>query len=1122
MGDMEQPVLVHPGMFVYIPDDKEIWLKAQVLDTENNICTLIVCRTEEIRKCKLDAYLPSSEQSIKEVHNLTELSPINQASVMCCLHERYTQHTFYTNAGSTVVAINPFQNIQALYTVDTALQYQEGSKTEPHIYKIGCQVYKRLCHGFGETNQCIIVSGESGSGKTVSAKHLLRYMTLVSNSVCDNRSHSTKMSRGFGHCVEQRILDSNPILEAFGNAVTQRNDNSSRFGKFTQLQFSRNGQMVGAQIQTYLLEKTRVVHQSNGEGNFHIFYQMMNSLQDSTDPMMHSMLQKMGEISFKWIPVGKSIQTNRNLVETQTAMTEIGLSQDIQNDVMKILLAILFLGNIEITSIEDEICKLVQDSVTGDYLKQSADLLGLAALDIEQVLLYRNIESGAKSRRSVFIKPVAQQEAYSRRDCLATLLYSRLFEWLVGFINDQIKVDYYDHTIGLLDIYGFEVFDNNSLEQLCINYANEKLQQHYIRHFLKDLQREYEEECISWHHLDYHDNQACLDLLEGQSSVFGLLNEDVQLNRKTNPEQLCERILQLSKTSTCVKKPRTFLKPTGFTIHHYAGDVTYMGQELSNKNRDNIPQEIVSLLQSSSITFVSDLFENYTIEDTSGRKKKTVLGKFKASLDALMSTLDVCNVHYIRCIKPNMNSVPQVFDQSYVMPQLIASGIIETVKISSLGYTIRLPYTMFLHRYGKLIRNSPSPVQLTAHQSSMTDNVEIHGHLDVQYQQHSNVCDSPHKTCTPKKRLRRREGLTSTEHSKSCCAAVLSIQFRQTEGLAQQFGKTKLFLHQYQIDILEKTRFDILSAKASIIQNVWRSHQRKLKLRQLRLQEVAAGKIQKTWKAYLRNKHVAAALLIQKAFRMHCARIKLQQKAREEKNKQQLSWKPIIDRKRMLPGVERSRSCEECQTSDVSVSKSLPDLYENNSINYCLKIDTELVTSSPMNIKKEDKVRETEEDKSMETEHVKSVSKVSENSNLDKENVIQPTKLLHRGRPNMLKCSPRKSSRPSSKLIFKRGEHNVIAIARTSSGDDNNDGASPVKKRRKDDILKTVLEDLTIGDGIVSTRRLPRVPIKFHTRPSVLKNAHYVNQREFECGLQDCLPDSQSKMASKYFNFSKF
>ncbi|XP_052801380.1 unconventional myosin-XIX-like [Mya arenaria] len=1073
---------VVPGVRVYVQDKHHVWRLATVTKTNTILCTVIVTGTNEEREVKCDSVLPGSDQDLLCVEGLTQLTPINQASVLSCLHARFSGVQFYTGAGSTVVAVNPFQDVPHMYTEDRIHAYCQQGEDSPHVYRTAGEAYRRVSQGLGKVDQCIIVSGESGSGKTVSAKHLLRYLTSVSNPLSSDDSNSSLSS------IEQRILDSNPVLEAFGNAATQRNNNSSRFGKYIQLHFNRCGVMQGAEIHTYLLEKTRVVHQSPGESNFHIFYQIMNSLERGGEGQQQEPLRGVRRDTFRTLPHGVPGHTHHDLEDTLHAMTDMGLSKQLQQHVISLLVAILYVGNIVISPIEEDLCELLSDKVSQEAVEHSARLLGVDQPCLTHVLLYRNIQSGGPSRRSVFIKPIPEREANSRRDCLATLLYSRLFEWLVGFINRQIKPETFDHTLGILDIYGFEAFERNSLEQLCINYANERLQQHYVSIFLRDLQLDYEGEGIQWQPLAYVDNKPCLQALHGPSSVFSVLNEDVQLNRQTDTRLLSERLLSLSKSTVCVKKPRSHLRDPAFTVEHYAGDVTYTVEQLSAKNRDNIPQELVSLLASSTNEFVSGLFTDFTVDEGSGRRKKTVLGKFKAAMDSLMSSLDASDVHYIRCIKPNRESVAGRFDRQFVHFQLLAAGIIETVKISSLGFPVRMTYISFLHRYGLILRNSPAPKKPLGSTPLSFDS-------PATSKQNKASTDSP---STPRRKSRRRAGVTFVDHTRRCCVAVMEMLFVDGCHIGQ-FGNTKIFMHQHQVDRLEKTRYDILFNKASLIQRVWRHHVMSNRLVAIR-RNMAARLIQKAWRKYLHRHRINAIMIVQKCIRMHCARLKFmklrKEKAKKDRKVKKATWKPIMDRKRTSPGSRRSRKKGELSggsTGQSDISSGLSS--DDGSLMQSLTSDGSLENYSEdqMDIRGKENYNSMKFTTSTPSGQSQLLEQNIAHINMEEVRKCTGKKLLPNGRPNF-RSSPVRKYKLRNRNVNKQEKHSVGA-----------GGCSPLKKRKTNLGSLGTKEALNVGDGIVTRRKLPSGPVRFHTRESVLKHAHRVHQRELPKGLQDCL-----------------
>ncbi|CAI9744244.1 unconventional myosin-XIX-like isoform X2 [Octopus vulgaris] len=492
-----------------------------------------------------------------------------------------------------------------------------------------------MCGQFGKDHQTIVVSGESGAGKTVSAKHLLKYLTVVSSQ---NLSLESSMT---GRKIETKILKSNPILEAFGNATTTRNENSSRFGKYIQLNFNRSGNMKGAAISTYLLEKTRVVHQGPAECNFHIFYQMMQPGLRGTNTIGQLFEDFDQSVSFRILPgpsersAGKDSEMLQN---TLKALEEIGVTENQTKQIFQILLAILYLGNIEFIKGQDEdTTKIKQSKGSSDAMKNACNLLCIDSRQLQHILLHRNIHSGRKGRESMFVKPVRKSEAANRRDCLAMLLYSSLFNWLVSYINDQFHGNSCRQR--LLDIYGFECFQQNSLEQLCINYANERLQQHYVQHFLRDLQNEYIDENIEWTYTEFEDNQQHIDLLDGTCGVFALLNEEVYLNRPKDLVSLGNRLVEVtngkashrqpltprlhnkindssSATQRSQKKNSEKFSPR-FLIRHYCDIVDYEAREMVEKNKDNIPSEVENLVKTSHLDFVQEILTSRTTTTTS-------------------------------------------------------------------------------------------------------------------------------------------------------------------------------------------------------------------------------------------------------------------------------------------------------------------------------------------------------------------------------------------------------------------------------------------------------------------------------------------------------------------------
>uniref|UniRef100_A0A8C8WXS9 Myosin XIX n=1 Tax=Panthera leo TaxID=9689 RepID=A0A8C8WXS9_PANLE len=409
------------------------------------------------------------EALLHELDDLTKVNPVTLETVLRCLQARYAADMFYTSAGCTLVALNPFKPVPQLYSPALMREYHaapQPQKLRPHIFAVGEQTYRNVQSLIEPVNQSIIVSGESGAGKTWTSRCLMKFYAVVAASPTSLESHK------IAERIEQRILNSNPVMEAFGNACTLRNNNSSRFGKFIQLQLNSAQQMTGAAVQTYLLEKTRVTCQASSERNFHIFYQICKGA--SVDERLQWHLPE--GASFSWLPNPERTLEEDCFQVTREAMLHLGIDIPTQNNIFQVLAGLLHLGNIWFADSKDEAqsCQLMDDAKCS--IRTSASLLQLPEDPLLETLQIRTIRAGRQQQ--VFQKPCSRAECDTRRDCLAKLVYARLFDWLVSVINSSICADPDSWTtfIGLLDVYGFESFPSNSLEQLCINYANEKLQ----------------------------------------------------------------------------------------------------------------------------------------------------------------------------------------------------------------------------------------------------------------------------------------------------------------------------------------------------------------------------------------------------------------------------------------------------------------------------------------------------------------------------------------------------------------------------------------------------------------------------------------------------------------------
>lgn len=1053
------------GLEVFVPDPEQVWIPG-IVKTVKGSTLLVKTALQEVTVNKKCVLLRASENYVN-CDYLTKLNLINSATVLNCLDLRFQQDVIYTVGGNMLVVVNPFKELPTIYERDVLLSYtaEKSNSLEPHIYSSARAAYNCMIQHVGKGSQIIVVSGESGAGKTVSAMYLLNYLTAVSNlQTCLENSLT-------GSNIEKKILESNPILEAFGNATTTRNENSSRFGKFIQLHFNRSGSMKGATISTYLLEKTRVTHHNAGECNFHIFYQILQGIkQENNNGYCLQNLCISEDMKFRILPEGSgrtAEMDSKKFQNTLQALEEVGITGNQKQSIFRILFGILYLCNVEFTKGHDEECAAIKNNTqTVIGINTVSEQLGIDSKKLEQVLLHRSIHSGSKARRSMFVKPIRMEEANSRRDCLAMLLYSKLFDWLVKFINSQFQTESGKEIIGLLDIYGFECFEQNSLEQLCINYANERLQQHFVKHFLKNLQEEYIQENIGWMYTDFSDNQSCIDNLDGIPGIFSILNEEVYLNRLVDTKMLGERIVKLTQgilggnvengnlTSPARNEPlllsnqrpvnsRSFLSKQifsshlkhsrqkagpEFTVKHFAGDVTYQVSALVDKNKDNIPAELESLFLSSHFDFVKQIMDisyidlERAVEELPGKKKKTVLTKFKSSLDQLMSSLNAANVHYVRCLKPNSENTPNRFDRPYMMSQLKANGIIETVKISQQGHPARFTYRNFLQRYYMILSQKKYLSKMEPNNNHLHDtNSSLDVIMENLSQQRLDIQKKSKKSATPRKVLRRRTGLASLEHLMKCCAAVLNEVCESQNGVdavtfSSHFGKTKIFLSQVQFDKLESARSLVIIEKVITIQRAWYRYKQR--------------------KYYLRRKN--AVLCIEKGVKRWLAR------QRDQLQQQLLT---------MASNLELNDNSEVgvCPLSNIEV----------NTTNYQMELNANQHNNVPNLI-------QLSRDRS-----------VSRNNN---------------------DCS----QSASFETDYDKCTHRRTCLM---SGFGPDPGEPPQKRLKISCQQYASLKNVSVGDGVISRRRLPQVSMRFHTKPSILKNAHITNFKELQCSLTDILPD---------------
>ncbi|XP_041364734.1 unconventional myosin-Ie-like [Gigantopelta aegis] len=618
------------------------------------------------------------------VDDMVLLQKISEGSIVENLKKRFMEDCIYTYIGPVLVSVNPFKQLN-IFTDRHIDIYQGAAQYEnaPHVYALTDNMYRNML--IEMENQCVIISGESGAGKTVAAKYIMGYIAKVSGG-------GPLVQR-----VKDVILESNPLLEAFGNAKTVRNNNSSRFGKYVEIQFSRGGEPDGGKISNFLLEKSRVVSQNAHERSFHIFYQLIAGatpqLKENlglTMPDYYYYLNQSGTYSVDGMNDVQEFQ------DTLRAMQVIGIPEENQNDVLAIVAGILHLGNISFVE-DGNYARIASD----DFLAFPAFLLGIDSEMLRDKLTGRIMDSKWGGKTETIEMKLNVEQAVFTRDALAKAVYLRLFDYLVMSVNIAMQKEIEEVNIGILDIYGFEIFQKNGFEQFCINYVNEKLQQIFIELTLKAEQEEYVQEGIKWTAIDYFNNKIVCDLIEAKNppGIMSIL-DDVCATMHAVSEGADSKLM--NKLSMAVGTHNHFQgTSTGFVIHHYAGKVTYDVDGFCERNRDVLFSDLIQLMQSSQSDFIEKLFPEDVSATTRGRPT-TASTKIRTQANKLVTTLMKCTPHYIRCIKPNETKRAKDWEDSRVKHQVEYLGLKENIRVRRAGFAFRREFLKFLKRYAIL------------------------------------------------------------------------------------------------------------------------------------------------------------------------------------------------------------------------------------------------------------------------------------------------------------------------------------------------------------------------------------------------------------------------------------
>uniref|UniRef100_A0A8D2M6J2 Myosin VB n=1 Tax=Zonotrichia albicollis TaxID=44394 RepID=A0A8D2M6J2_ZONAL len=813
---------------VWIPDPDEVWRSAEIIKDykEGDKSLQLKLEDETLYEYPIDP--PGSElpflrnpDILVGQNDLTGLSYLHEPAVLHNLKVRFLESNhIYTYCGIVLVAINPFEQLP-IYGQDVIYAYsgQNMGDMDPHIFAVAEEAYRQMARD--EKNQSIIVSGESGAGKTVSAKYAMRFFATVGGSASETN-------------IEAKVLASSPIMEAFGNAKTTRNDNSSRFGKYIQIGFDKRYHIIGANMRTYLLEKSRVVFQAEDERNYHIFYQLCAS---SSLPEFKDLGLTCAEDFFYTSQGGDmsidGVDDADDFEKTRHAFTLLGVKESHQMTIFRIIAAILHLGNLKIQGERDgEVCSVSSED---EHLSSFCSLLGVEHSQMQHWLCHRKLVTTAET----YVKSMSLHQVVNARNALAKLIYAQLFNWIVQHVNQALHTTVKQHSfIGVLDIYGFETFEVNSFEQFCINYANEKLQQQFNSHVFKLEQEEYMKEEIPWTLIDFYDNQPCIDLIEAKLGILDLLDEECKMPKGTD-QNWAQKLYDRHSASQHFQKPR--MSNTSFIVLHFADKVEYQSEGFLEKNRDTVYEEQINILKASQVKgMVADLFQEDkdAVPATPGAKRtprinvrsakpafkaankehrKTVGHQFRNSLQLLMETLNATSPHYVRCIKPNDEKIPFKFDPKRAVQQLRACGVLETIRISAAGFPSRWSYPDFFNRYSVL--------------------------------------------------MNKRD--LSKSDTKQICQTLLKDLIKDPDKF--QFGRTKIFFRAGQVAYLEKLRADKFRAATIMIQKTvrgWLQRARYQRLRRatLALQRHTRGHLARRLFQHLRR--TRAAIILQKQYRM--------------------------------------------------------------------------------------------------------------------------------------------------------------------------------------------------------------------------------------------------------------
>ena len=870
--------------------------------------------------------------------DLTQLTHLHEPAVVDCLHRRYELSGWkvYTSSGPILVAINPCRSVNGLYD-DTAMKLywrwgerlanggggggggsndEEATATPPpHVFGVADSAYRGMMRnldfarnsrsgGGGReeekkedtscaddiivANQTVLVSGESGAGKTVTTKFIMQYLAALSKKVDSDHVVGVTVGRRRGgggatdkSSIEQRVLQSNAILEAFGNARTLRNDNSSRFGKFIELRFSHRGRLIGASIDTYLLEKARIVGHTCGERTYHIFYEVLAKGSFAAAERKRFLINNLTASNFA-ITTSDGGKDKSKLVhngyddhahmfgEVRTAMNTMGFSRPEQMDIFQAVCGLLHLSNLTLPDAFEETndgeeCVLNKNCAS---LEPALHLLGVSYQALNAAVTTVQF----KAVDELVKKNLTASQAIRAVQALIKGLYSSIFSLLVDRINSCIVGSSLDEEnaaggafIGVLDIFGFESFDKNQFEQLCINYCNESLQQQFNRFVFKLEQQEYMREGIRWDMIEFEDNQDILDLIEKKhGGILTCLDEQCKLGVRCTDRTFVSAVYKMCLTThkrfSADKKQQSQGK---FCIHHYAGVVEYDTNGFMEKNKDEIPMEASELFSNSSCCFIQNIADVISSRMNRGQEESkrnalkssisrvSVGGQFANQLQMLRRRIDGTHPHYIRCLKPNDQLQPDRFDRNIVVDQLRCGGILEAIRVSRAGFPHRYTFDHFVSRFGMLLSSLSVTDNTVVHRPKAVGKLNIGGRASTlekrrvvgtkkQRKDPTKSCEALVKVIARWIMSERQKKLGDVHEEQlppntSASRSFWSSQSPQRTGAnihkpldtseaGIQLGATKVFLLQETFDCIERVRGQVLTHNATKISSLVRMY----------------------------------------------------------------------------------------------------------------------------------------------------------------------------------------------------------------------------------------------------------------------------------------------------------